>query len=130
MQHYHHSIKPVCKDTLEQIYFLSLVSVMRLTARDMNREHLAMTITGMDAGVEPPWMADICSSAIAPALFYYLSSMAVCIALISYIHVTMQYLHFLHPCRSFHGASLVSIPGPCLELKKIRPRLRILSFTD
>jgi hypothetical protein len=28
-----------------------------------------------DAGVEPPWMADICSSAIAPALPYYRPSM-------------------------------------------------------
>jgi hypothetical protein len=27
------------------------------------------------------------------------------------LHVTMQYLHFLHPCRSFHGVSLLAAPG-------------------
>ena len=32
-----------------------------LTVRDMSRAHSPVTITRMEAGVEPPWMADVCS---------------------------------------------------------------------
>ena len=46
-----------------------------------------------------------CSSTTAPALSYYRPSMDICIALISYIHVTMQNLHFHRPWRSDAGAS-------------------------
>ena len=39
-----------------------------LTARDVNRTHLSTTIIRMEAGVEPPWMADMCSCNIC--IFY------------------------------------------------------------
>jgi len=32
------------------------ITAVSLTARDVNRAQLAMTITRRDAGVEPPWM--------------------------------------------------------------------------
>ena len=35
---------------------LTTLTAVSLTARDVNRAQLAMTITRMDAGVEPPWM--------------------------------------------------------------------------
>ena len=38
-------------------FSLFIVTAAPLTARDMNRTHLSTTITRMDAGVEPPWMA-------------------------------------------------------------------------
>jgi len=34
---------------------LTILTAASLTARDVNRAQLAMTITRMDAGVEPPW---------------------------------------------------------------------------
>ncbi len=37
-------------------YLLDNNIAVPLTARDMDQAHLAMTITRMDAGVEPPWM--------------------------------------------------------------------------
>ena len=41
----------------ETNYLLLIFTDVPLTARDMNRTHLSSTITRMDAGVEPPWMA-------------------------------------------------------------------------
>ena len=35
---------------------ISIDFAVDLIARDMNQVHPAMTITRMDAGVEPPWM--------------------------------------------------------------------------
>ena len=40
---------------------LATLTAVLLMARDGGRAQLATTITRMDAGVEPPWMADICS---------------------------------------------------------------------
>ena len=36
---------------------LATLTAVLLTARDGDRAQLATTITRMDAGVEPPWMA-------------------------------------------------------------------------
>ena len=57
----------------------------------------------MDVGVEPPGMADICS---------------------------LQYLHFLLPCRSFHGVSLLDVSDSYFRLKKTSPKLATSVYTD
>jgi hypothetical protein len=62
---------------------LTTLTAVSLTARDVNRAQLAMTITRM-AG-------------------FLLLGNSSCIALISYIHVTMQNLHFHRPWRSDAG---------------------------
>ncbi len=41
---------------LHEAYLLLKITAVPLTAKDMDQARLAMTITRMDAGVEPPWM--------------------------------------------------------------------------
>ncbi len=80
-----------------------------LLSRDMDRSYLAETVSRMAGFL----LLGNSSSTTAPALSYYRPSMDIsvtapcvtllpyvlyiCIALISYIHVTMQNLHFHRP---------------------------------
>ena len=50
------ALKPVYTDTLKQIYYCILDSAAPSTATDVIRQHRAMTITCMNAAVEPSWM--------------------------------------------------------------------------
>jgi len=95
--------------------------------------------------------ADMCSSTIAPALFYYLPSMAVCVALISYIRVRMRNLHFhrtlpisispvilvhrvhrpwwSYSARSQEGGAVMAMDGQIVEIYRLLMQILSIKIT-